>query len=68
MYALNMKLAIAMIPAEIAYGNINRRKLIPLASIAMISELSASLEVKKITAMNVNSGLNKLAKYGIKFM
>ena len=63
-----MKLAIAMIPAEIAYGNINRRKLIPLASIAMISELSASLEVKKITAMNVNSGLNKLAKYGIKFM
>ena len=72
-----------MIAADIPYGNINRLKLIPLASIAIISELSASrevkkitamisefsasLEVKKITAMNVNSGLNRLAKYGMKF-
>ena len=56
-----------MIAADIPYGNINRLKLIPLASIAIISELSASREVKKITAMNVNSGLNRLAKYGIKF-
>ena len=68
MNALNIKLAIAIIPAEIAYGNISRRKLMPLASIAIISELSASLEVKKITAINVNSGLNRLSKYGIKFM
>jgi 4-hydroxythreonine-4-phosphate dehydrogenase len=56
MNALNIKLAIAIIPAEIAYGNISRRKLMPLASIAIISELSASLEVKKITAINVNRG------------
>ena len=57
-----------MIPAEMAYGNISLRKLIPLASMAMISELSANLEVKKITAINVNSELNRLAKYGMKFM
>ena len=30
---------------------------------AMISEFSASLEVKKITAMNTNNGLNRLEKY-----
>ena len=29
---------------------------------AIISEFSASLEVKKITAMKTNSGLNRLAK------
>ena len=39
----------------------------PLASMAIISELSASLEVKKMTAMNVNSGLNMLANHGMKF-
>ena len=33
----------------------------------MISELSASLDVKNMTAMKVNKGLNKLAKYGMKF-
>lgn len=30
--------------------------------IAIISELPANFEVKKITAINVNSGLNWLAK------
>ena len=34
----------------------------PDESIAMISDLSASFEVKKITVMNTNSGLNWLAK------
>ena len=37
-------------------------KLIPVENMAMISEFSASLEVKKITAMNTNSGLNRLEK------
>ena len=36
--------------------------LMPVDIIAMISEFSASLEVKKITAMNTNSGLNRLEK------
>jgi hypothetical protein len=34
----------------------------PAASMDMISEFEANLDVKKITAMNTNSGLNKLAK------
>jgi hypothetical protein len=37
-------------------------KVIPLARIAIISVLLAILEVKKITEMNINRGLNKLAK------
>ena len=40
----------------------SRRKLMPLDSIAMISELSASFDVKKMTAMKVNNGLNRFAK------
>ena len=51
-----------IIKAEIIYGLISRLKLTPAASIDIISELPASLEVKKITAMNTNSGLNRLAK------
>ena len=39
-----------------------RLKLMPVENIAMISEFSASFEVKKMTAMNTNSGLNRLAK------
>ena len=35
---------------------------------AMNSELAAILEVKKITVMNTNKGLNMLMKYGTKFM
>ena len=34
---------------------------------AMISELPANLEVKNMTAMKTNSGLNRLEKYGMKF-
>jgi hypothetical protein len=41
-------------------------KLRPVENIAIISELSASFEVKKITATNTNNGLNRFAKYGIK--
>ncbi|CCZ48037.1 unknown [Bacteroides sp. CAG:661] len=39
-----------------------RLKLMPVENMAMISEFSASFEVKKMTAMNTNSGLNRLAK------
>ena len=41
--------------------------LLEVKLLAIISELSANLEVKKMTAMNVNSGLNMLANQGIKF-
>ena len=34
----------------------------PDANMAMISELPASFEVKKMTAMNTKSGLKRLAK------
>jgi hypothetical protein len=57
----------AIIAAEIKYGNIILLKLTPLARMAIISVLPAILEVKKITAMNVNSGLNIFTKYGTKF-
>ena len=51
----------AMMPAEIMYGFSRRRKLMPLERMAMISELSASLEVKNMTEMKTKSGLNRLA-------
>ena len=47
---------------EIIYGRMSRLNDTPAASMEMISELDASFDVKKITAMNTNSGLNKLAK------
>jgi hypothetical protein len=34
----------------------------PLASIAIISEFPANLEVKKMTAMKTNNGEKRLAK------
>jgi hypothetical protein len=40
----------------------------PVASMEMISLFPASFDVKNITAMKTNNGLNKLAKYGMKFM
>gem|GEM_PF-2282054 len=40
----------------------------PAANMEIISELPANLDVKKITAMKTNKGLNRLAKYGTKFM
>ena len=48
--------------APIMYGLKRRRKLIPDDSIAVISELPAILEVKKITEMKTNSGESWLAK------
>lgn len=57
-----------MIAAETIYGRISRLKLTPAASMDMISELPASFEVKNITAIKTNSGLNRLAKYGTKFI
>ena len=44
-----------------------RLKLIPVENMAMISEFSASLDVKYITAMKTKRGLKRLAKYGMKF-
>ena len=55
-----------MAVAEIKYGHISLLKLMPPASIAMISVLAAILEVKKITVKNTNIGLNMLMKYGMK--
>ena len=43
-------------------GRISLLKLMPVENMAMISEFSASLEVKNITAMNTNKGLKRLAK------
>lgn len=62
MYAPSRNVAMAITVAEIIYGLSSRRKLMPDDSMAIISELSASLEVKNITAMNTNSGENWLAK------
>ena len=47
-----------MTAAESKYGTISLLKLTPLESIAIISVLEAIFDVKKITAMNENSGLN----------
>ena len=53
--------------AENMYGTISLWKLIPQLRIATISESEASFEVKKITVMNTNKGLNMFIKYGMKF-
>lgn len=52
----------AMSVAENTYGTIILWKLIPHESIATISESAAILEVKKITVMNTNIGLNMFMK------
>ena len=57
----------AMRAAENIYGTIILWKLMPHESIAIISELAAIFDVKKITVMNTNSGLNMFMKYGMKF-
>ncbi len=51
---------------ESMYGRKRRLKETPAARIAIISELPANFDVKKITAMNTNSGEKRLAKYGMK--
>ena len=53
--------------AENTYGTIILWKLIPHESIATISVSAAIFEVKKITVMNTNRGLNIFMKYGTKF-
>ena len=52
----------AIIVAEIIYGRSNLLKLIPVERIAIISELSASLVVKKITEINTNKALKRFAR------
>ena len=52
---------------DIMYGRSIRLKLTPPANIAVISVLYAILEVKNITEIKANKGVNRLAKYGIKF-
>ena len=51
-----------MMAADIMYGRKRRLKLIPVDIIAMISEFSANLDVKKITAMKTNNGLKRFEK------
>jgi hypothetical protein len=58
MYAPSIYVIAAMMPADIIYGRNRRLKLTPEANAAMISELSASFEVKYITAIKTNSALN----------
>ena len=52
--------------AENMYGTIILWKLIPQESIATISVSAAIFDVKKITVMNTNRGLNIFMKYGTK--
>ena len=66
-HRLSERLVMAMIPAPSIYGHIRRRKLIPPANTATISVCIAIFEVKKITVMKVNSALNWLMKWGMKF-
>ena len=54
--------------AVIIKGRSNLQKLIPLFRMAIISVLLAIFEVKKITEMNMKSGLKRLPKKGIKFI
>ena len=63
-FRVRERAAIRKAPAM--YGRIMRWKLIPQDRIAIISELAAILDVKKMTVMNTNSGLNMLMKYGMK--
>ena len=39
----------------------------PVDRMAITSEFAAMIEVKKMTEMNTNSGLNMFMKYGIQF-
>ena len=61
MYALSTNVIMAISPAETIYGFMSLPKLTPDANIAIISELSASFDVKYITEMNTNRALNVLA-------
>ena len=52
----------AITVAEKIYGTIILWKLIPQDNIPIISEFAAILEVKKMTVMNTNRGLNIFMK------
>ena len=56
----------AMSVAENMYGTIILWKLIPQERIATISESEAIFDVKNMTVMNTNRGLNMFMKYGTK--
>ena len=56
------KESIPKIKADIIKGFSRRVKLIPLFRIAIISVLFAILEVKKITEIKINRGLNRFPK------
>ena len=49
------------------YGTIILWKLTPQERMATISVSEAIFDVKKITVMNTNRGLNMFMKYGTKF-
>ena len=51
-----------MMTHEMRYGRMRRLKLTPAEMMAIISELPAILDVKKMTAMKTNSALKRLAK------
>ena len=57
---------IAIKVAENMYGTIILWKLIPQERIATISVSEAIFDVKKMTVMNTNRGLNMFMKYGTK--
>jgi hypothetical protein len=61
MYALSTNDNIANTAADSKYGTSIRRKLIPALSIAIISLLPASFDVKNITDINMNKNMNILA-------
>ena len=56
----------AISAAENTYGTIILWKLMPQERMAIISESAAILDVKNITVMNMNIGLNIFMKYGMK--
>ena len=60
------KESIPKITAEIRNGFSSLLKLIPLFSMAIISVSFAIFEVKNITDMKINKGLNRFPKYGMK--
>jgi hypothetical protein len=61
-----VKVKTAITSEDRKYGHISLLKLIPLLRIAMISVLTAILDVKKMTAIKTKSGEKRVAKYGIK--
>ena len=63
--SVNEKRAISV--AEKMYGTIILWKLTPQERMATISVSDAIFDVKNMTVMNTNRGLNMFMKYGTKF-